>query len=398
MKQLTKFLFLFSFTILLSCEDKSIEQQGNQYLLEYNLVNSYSLAEYKAEISKSFGENADQVLLFVQSGVDQYKITYHTKDLYGNDVTASGAVMIPADKTDTPLAMASLQHGTLFNEQDAPSYFNSESEVLLGSFFASTGILSGMPDYVGYGESKNSDHPYEHREGLAVANVDFLRAMHEFLKEKNIPTNGNLLLAGYSEGGYATMATHKYLQDNLASEFPVTVSVCGAGAYDKTASFNNFVNEPSAGIASNNRSYLWVLDTYNKAYDLNLDYDYIFKEPYASRIKSDGYNALIDISFNESLNQAFIDDFNSGNLPELAAALKDNDIYDWKPTAITRLYHGNADDYVPYLNSERAFSAMKARNASGVEFVPVDGGTHGSTISSFVFGVLELFTIHKSDS
>lgn len=394
MHKIRPLLFLCGFWFLLiSCDDNQIENKENIFLQESSLKESYSTEEWKNFLTANFGQNADQILLFVQSGIEQYKITYLTEDLYGNETLASGAVMVPTD-INGALALGSIQHGTLFNEQDAPSYFNSDSEALLGSFFASTGILVGMPDYIGYGASKDSDHPYEHRQGLAKANADFIQAVREFMTEKKLEWNGKLMLAGYSEGGYATMATHKYLQDNLSSELPVTISICGAGAYNKTGSFDQLINEESSGDIGHNRSYLWVLDTYNKAYNLNFDYSYIFKEPWASAIKAQGYITQIDTSLNATLTEEFIADYNNGVLTDLSNALADNDVDDWKANAPIRLYHGNADQYVPYSNSVSAEQNMKVKGSS-IQLFTEEGGTHGSTIGSFIFGVLELFTVNK---
>ncbi|KPM46962.1 lipase family protein [Jiulongibacter sediminis] len=386
-------LLSLSWFFLISCEDKNIENQENVFLQESSLEAAYSLEEWKNFLTSSFGQNADQVLIFAQSGIEQYKITYLTEDLYGQQVLASGAVVVPTDISGA-IALASIQHGTLFNEQDAPSYFNPGSESLMGSFFASTGILIGMPDYVGYGASKDSDHPYEHRQGLAKANADFIQAVREFMREKNLEWNNKLMLAGYSEGGYATMATHKYLQENLSNELPVTISICGAGAYDKTGSFDLLINEPSSGDIGHNRSYLWVLDTYNKAYNLNLNYSDIFKEPWASAIKAQGYITQIDTSLNAILTEQFINDYNNGLLTDLIDALADNDVDDWKANAQIRLYHGDADQYVPYSNSVSAEQKMKLKG-SNIQLFTEEGGTHGSTIGSYIFGVLELFTVNK---
>ncbi|MGR3812351.1 alpha/beta hydrolase family protein [Jiulongibacter sp. NS-SX5] len=394
MKKLNQLLIFLCIPLLFSCSEDN-PQPSNEFLQEYTLVNDYSREEFKALLSSNFGDNADQLELFIQSGIQQYKLSYLTKDLFGNETLASGALMLPTD-VETEMAIASVHHGTLFNETDAPSYFNPQSESLIGSFLAASGIIVAMPDYIGYGDSKDKDHPYEHREGLAVANIDFLRAVREFLSNNEIGWNEKLLLAGYSEGGYATMATHKYLQDNLKSEFTVTASVCGSGAYDKTATFNELINKESAGIVGNNRSYLWVLDTYDKAYNLGLNYSEVFKEPWATDITANGFSATIEQSLNTTLQPDFIEDFNAGNISGLSSALADNDIYDWKPEGIVRLYHGNDDQYVPYLNSVSAINAMKANGTQNVELITVDGGTHGSTIGSFIFGVLELFTINKN--
>jgi alpha-beta hydrolase superfamily lysophospholipase len=72
----------------------------------------------------------------------------------------------------------------------------------------------------------------------------------------------------------------------------------------------------------------------------------------------------------------------------------ENDVFDWKPTAPISLYHGTADQYVPFLNSQTAFDAMKARNAD-VTLIPVQGGTHGSTLTAYFLGTFQLFSSYR---
>lgn len=385
---LIAFLFLIS-----SCKDTAPDPLASR-LSSSELVNTYTRDEFKTFLESSAGGSAAQVSLFVQYGIEQYKLTYKTIDIDGTEITASGVVVLPAG-ISTPLAMASLQHGTLFNESDAPSYLKANSEATIGSFFASTGMAIAIPDYIGYGASKDRLHPYEHREGLAIPVVDFIKATKEFLDQKNIEWNKKLLLAGYSEGGYATMAAYQYLEQNLKSTFPVTVCIPGAGAYNKSESFRRLINETGSTNSGNNRSYIWVLQTYLRANNINQPWSYFFKEPYASQIEEKGYLAEINVSLNETLQPDFVDAFNKGELPELEAAISENDVFDWKPSSKLRMYHGDADDYVPYFNSQTTLEAMKANGAPDVELITVKGGTHGSTISTYFTGVLELFISNK---
>jgi predicted esterase len=388
--------YSFILISLSACNPTDISVIENKFLDTNELVNTIEKEAFKSQLTSVFGNNTSQIALFVQSGIEQYRVVYDTKDVYGNSIKASGAVMIPTDIKKN-LAMGSLHHGTLFNEQDAPSYLKFESETTLATFLASTGIIVGMPDYVGYGESKNTAHPYEHYKGLGEPNADFIRAMVELVKEKNLEWNGVLMLAGYSEGGYAAMATLKWIDEKLANELAVKVSVLGAGAYNKTASFKKLVNEKGSTEINNNRSYIWVLQTYNEIYGLNKPMSYFFKEPYATEVTNKGKLAEITISLNEAISDEFRSDINKGSYAALKAAIADNDIYDWKPKSKIRLFHGTSDEYVPLINSSDAFSAMKAKGVD-IEFSPIEGGTHGTSINEYFFGVLLQFTNNKGVS
>ena len=355
------------------------------------LVNSSLIGEYStAQLRSRFTGATAALQLFVRYGIKAYRLEYTTTDTDGKTIKASGALIVPNATTAVP--MLSMQHGTITSDSDAPSNFQSNSEAYTyGSVFASQGYIIAAPDYIGYGASKNLPHTYEHRNGLATASLDMLRAAKEFLNSQNINWDKRLFIAGYSEGGYATMALQKKIEEETTSEFNLIASSCGAGAYDKPAFMRQIINQTTTGVDYVNRLYVWVLLTYNRVYGLNRPMTYYFKEPYASQVAARG----VDASINVSLNQAFTDSFkqaiNAGTDKEFLAAVQDNDIHDWKPRTPTRLYHGTADEIVSFLNSQNAADAMKKRGATNVQLIPVQGGTHGSSIVEFILGTYDFF-------
>ncbi len=389
-------LFILLLIVSWSCNKTEPLPQENTYLVSAEQVNSYTAAEYKQLISSTLGSQGGfDLSLFVQSGIDQIKLVYNTQDLSGKPILASGALIIPNTAAETAYSLGSLQHGTLFNEADAPSYFGVNSEASLGSILASTGIIIALPDYLGYGASKNIPHPYEHKAGLSYSNIDFLRAVKEYIKQENINFNDKLLLAGYSEGGYATMAMHKAMQEEFTGEFNVVVSSLGAGAYNKTASVIDIVTNDSAGDPSHNSSYIWVLQTYNTLAGLNRPMRDYFTEPFATQISQTGPATRITQSFRTILQPAFISGIINGSDTAFLQAVAQNDVFDWRPDTPLSLYHGTADQYVPFLNSQSAFDAMTARNAPDVKLIPVAGGTHGSTLNTYFLGTFQLFTANR---
>lgn len=329
--------------------------------------------------------------LFVRYGVRAYRLEYTTTNTDGTKIKASGAVIVPIDVT-TPLPMLSMQHGTIQNDNDAPSYFESGSEAYtLGALFASQGYIIAAPDYIGYGASKNVPHTYEHRNGLATASLDMLRATREFLTEKSVNWDKRLFIAGYSEGGYATLALQKKIEEETGSEFNLVASSCGAGAYDKPGFMRQIVNERTDGIASVNRLYIWVLLTYDRIYGLNRPMTYYFKEPYAAQIAATGKNVNISVSLNTIFTDSFKKSINEGTDADFLKAVQDNDIHDWKPRTPTRLYHGDADETVLYLNSQNAYEAMQKRGAANVRLETLKGANHATGVLGFVTGTYSFF-------
>ena len=86
-----------------------------------------------------------------------------------------------------------------------------------------------------------------HAATLASATVNMNRAARKFLADPGISrtTNGQFFLTGYSEGGYATLATQRLMQQSLPAEFPVTASEPGAGPYDMTGTTLTILSSPT---------------------------------------------------------------------------------------------------------------------------------------------------------
>ncbi|MBK6978460.1 MAG: phospholipase [Cytophagaceae bacterium] len=393
-KNLSKIPVLLLFFWIISCKNNDPEP-ADQYLVSFEQVAEISKSKFQSEITSVFGAQSASIALFIQSGMKTYRLKYNTKTPEGDAIIASGAVIVPTDLT-TAYPMLGYQHGTIFEENKAPSYFNSSSESYLGMFFSSIGYLVAMPDYLGYGESKSYPHPYEHKDGLAKPNVDFLLAVKEMAKKLDLNWNQNLMLAGYSEGGYATLATQKLIEEQYASVFNLKASSCGAGAYNKIQTVKNFLTQKTNGDAGNNRSYLWVMLTYDRLYKINKPLSDYFAAAYVSEISDKKHLVSISKPFDEILNPAFKQAILTNGDAKWTQAMADNDIFDWKVKTPTRLYHGDKDPYVPYLNSSTAAAAMKAKGSTAVELITVTGGTHDSSVSTFVLGTMDFFGKYKN--
>ncbi len=387
-------LISFSLTfITLSCGKVSTEDPQPVVLVSSTLVKELSKEQLITALTPSFGS---QVSLFVQSGVKQYKVVYKTKNTDGTEINASGAIIIPVGLTSTaPIPLLSYQHGTIFDDKQAPSYFTTDGEGTTASLLATLGYIVAAPDYIGYGTSNTLPHTYEHRDGLATASLDLIRATKEFITKEKSNWNQSLYIAGYSEGGYATMSLQKKIEEEAPTEFNLKASSCGAGAYNKTLSFKTLATTKSSGLAQHNASYIWVLLTYDRVYKLNRPMTAYFAEPFATQIAKDKQNVSITGSLTAILSDAVKKGVTDGTDTALLNAVKDNDIFDWKPKTPTRLYHGTADTYVPYFNSQTAYDAMQKRGATNVTLFPVAGGDHGSSIQSYLLGTLEFFSNTK---
>ena len=380
---------LASLLLVTSCDrsDGPDAPPREKYLVESSAITNYSVAQLGTRLASI----SPFVSGLIKNGVEVYRISYRTKNTDGSDIIASGALILP--DTDQPVSLVSVQHGTITNPDDAPSNFRDGSEgSTVGALFGSLGYIIAYPDYIGYGATSNLPHPYEHRASLASASLDMLRAVEEFLEDQQaVKWNKKLYIAGYSEGGFATLALQKLIEEQAASEFDLRASSCGAGAYDKSAFMNHLINNETHGIAGYNSLYLWVTLTYDRVYGLNRPASAYFKEPYASQIAANGKDVTISQSLNTIFKDSFVKGINDGTDTAFLNAVADNDVYDWKPRTPTQLYHGTADQLVFYFNSKNAYDAMRARGATNVELIEIKGGDHGSSLTSYLLGTLSFF-------
>ena len=177
----------------------------------------------------------------IRHDVEVYRVTYTTRDSDGSEVVASGAVLVP--RTAGPLRVMCYCRGTIIpvhQEQWAPSYYNLEKDQsiyenyemsYLAATFASAGYLVVAPDGIGYGSTKNREHPYNHAASLAWTSLDMLRAAREFARKEKLSLDPRVFITGWSEGGLCGMALHKLIEDTCHDEIPVAASSLLAGAY-----------------------------------------------------------------------------------------------------------------------------------------------------------------------
>jgi pimeloyl-ACP methyl ester carboxylesterase len=335
----------------------------------------------------------------VSSGVNCYKLTYLTPDVSGTLINASGLVCLPEPRSGGN-PVVSYQHGTIFQDRDAPTGFLTSAEALLGAVLAGLGYIAVLPDYIGYGDSTDKLHPYVHAATLASATVDMNRAARIFLAQPGISrtTNGQFFLTGYSEGGYATLATQRLMELNLATEFPVTASEPGAGPYDLSGTVRDMLGRatlPQPAFSG------FFVKAYDSIYNAPSQLSHYFAPAFVNIVdthfdgtfsRSEISTALggPDVSTSVLFNRTFIDSYLNGGELTLKARIGENDIYTWAPKVPTRLFHGRDDEVVPYANAVTAQTRMTLLSSTTVTVVdcvtitiPPQPTTHNNCVSPF---------------
>lgn len=329
-----------------------------------------------AEISGNFATSGLPVT--VRYGVTTYKIVYETIDAAGSVTMASGAILTPAD-VPAPMSLLSLEHGTVVQRNGAPSA--SASTRLIGIAFATSGYMVAMADLLGLGDSPGL-HPYVHAASSSTAVVDMLRATTDFATSEGLDLSGNLFLAGYSQGGYTAMAAHRVLEADHADEFRVTASAPMAGPYDLSGVM---ATEMTSTQPHPSPYYLpYTLLAYNAVYRLYPDASAFFQSPYDKRLPPlfDGMHSAGQINAQmpsvpgRILLPSIVAEFTADANHPFRRVLQENDVYDWAPRAPIRLYHCEADQWVPFENSRIALHHLQARGGDVQLIDPLPVGDH----------------------
>lgn len=316
-------------------------------------------------------------LLAIDYDVDVHRVVYETPDVDGvTTTTASGLVMIPNSDSSCAMPMMAYLHGTKLKKDDTFYYLRGEWQ--LGVIAATSGYAMVMPDYLGLGLSPGI-HPYQHAQSQATASVDIMRVCRTIVDNDGKQLNDQLFIMGYSQGGHATMATHRMIQEELSGEFEVTASAPGSGPYDMSGAQLDMV---AAFEPYSVPGYLpYVIQSYQHIYgDLYDSIPEIYVPPYDQTIPplldgSVGFgelNAAMPPIPRDIIQPAYADVFFTDPTHPAFLALQDNNVYDWIPEAPVLFNYCSSDEEVTFENTIIASEWMIDAGAPSIEVIERD--------------------------
>jgi len=373
-----------------------LSEPANEVVSGGELVVSFSGESLKASlIDKNVtGIDANTTVY----GYKAYKIPYTTTDEEGNSVAVSGLMVVPTGLPDIVystlgLSLVSDDHGTIFGNREAPSVIASTNNTPDGSPIILTslgGFVTIQPDYIGFGDSLNHYHPFILKKSLANATVDFIAAARVFATNNNINLNGQLFLTGYSEGGYAAMAT----LEKIETEGVLTVAMAApmAGPYTVEGLATTVLQDANLSVPSFMAN---VGFAYAKAY--SQDIANVINEPYASSLERLFNGDLIRTEIDPQLTiqttganglfaQAFVTDVLTNVNNWFRVASRANDVFKWVPQTPVKLVHCIGDDVIPYNISVVTNTTMNSLGAPNVSLVPVEVAVTGDPGTALRYG------------
>jgi len=397
MKNLIYLLAAWGGTFLLSCSnDDEPTATKPEFFIESNQILELDVAQINSLIALAGITGFDDL---IDQPVKVYEMTYLT-NYKGELVEASGLLAIPA-QAEGPIPILSVQHGTITKASEAPTL--NLAFYLPFASLATAGYVILIPDYLGFGSSENIFHPYFIGDLYATTIIDMIRGGEEFMELEGFTWSEKIFLAGYSEGGYATMATHKYLEENPTLGLPVTASAPAAGGYDLFHMQDYFF-----GLTTyHNPHYMpYVIQSYSLTQDWIQPLTDFFQEPYATDIPDlfDGSLSGDEIDQNLTdtvanlLTATFLNEFDTAiRYTPLRLTMVSNTLVEWVPIAPMRMYHGTDDITVPFENSEVTFDKLIANGTSPqtLELIPIQGATHTTGLIPMVESVIPWFEGQK---
>lgn len=312
-----------------------------------------------------------------QYDVDYYKLTYESKDAKGNPDELSALLMLPKSPGAT-FPVLFYEHGTSSCKECVPSRFGQSGgeEGQAGLVFSAMGYVTLLPDYVGMGDG-NGFQTYVHYQTSVDASDDLLTAFRAWAADNDVLINDQLFITGYSQGGYASMAFQKGMQEKYG-ESSVTAASHNSGPYSLSGVMRDLILLDTIYYYP-----AYIPNTFlgmNEVYEMYTDLNEFFKPEFISDIQAyhDGTLDLVSLNtriidtlelhYGASISNKMIIDSeladmtNNPNHP-INLILKENDVHNWVPKSPTRIFYCKGDDQVPYMNSVVAEDTMYALGA-----------------------------------
>ncbi|MBS0470787.1 MAG: alpha/beta fold hydrolase [Proteobacteria bacterium] len=329
---------------------------------------------------KTYGRVHAQILLWladvrgidIANPVDCYRIVYPSRDGKGRAIRLSGLLALP--RGVEPRALVSYQHGTSSDPRAAPSNLDTEG-LAAALVFAGNGYAVLAPDYIGLGVSK-PPHPYFVAEDTARAVVDLIAAAR---RVPGVPQSVPILI-GFSEGGYASLAAQRALEESGQS---VRGTAAIAGAFNLRKISIPWTLEGRSPQASTYLA-LWV-----RGYALRYGHPLhsAFTAHYATLVPelldtphtTDQVLAALPTDPRRMFRADLLAAVDGKGSHWLVDALAANEMGDWAPRAPIRLYFGDDDVDVPPADSKATATQLSARGGD-VRAIDVGPADHFQSI------------------
>lgn len=323
-----------------------------------------------------------------RNAVNLYRVSYASViPERGNLPTiATGLVAVP-DTSQIALPMVSYQHGTVYGKHEVPSYPEQSPETqLMIAQFAGQGYAVIGADYFGLGDSTEPEG-YMVKGSHQQASYDMLLAARAVLADLK-RSSDKLFLAGWSQGGFVTMA---FLEKLEAAGVAVQATATASAPVDVSVALNGFLQFPRPNDAS------WVTSLFILS---SFSYENYYGQPGLAR-------SLINPAYYEVSRKAYArEPFNASDVPTDLRKLIRAEYFDpkffaasaygrlvaqaqsyrWVIQTPVRNYYGDTDEAISTGLGQLAATYQHAMGAGNtkVEAISTGATTHRGTYAHAV--------------
>ena len=314
------------------------------------------------------------------------QINYQTSGVQPGEMTnASAAVLVPSG-VDCPGPFPLIAYGRGSTPFKAHTMANPEDPetIRLMAFFAAQGYVVVATDYLSYALSSYPYHPYMHADTEASSIIDSIRATRNAALSLGLTLNGKVMLSGYSQGGHASMATQRAIEQSDAGEIILVAAAHIAGPYSISGALIDGVKNPILGVQALVPFQItsWQ-KIYGNVYDKVAD---VFNSPYDRYIET-LFPTLLDQAAlynllpggtpaqarDAMLKSSYLNDLTNNTSNGAVVAAKKQDLLSWNPKAPTILCGGLHDPTVKFpINAQAAYDDFRSRGGANVTLVDVD--------------------------
>lgn len=398
------YFILFIVLYLSACKKEAtpvVHQAGD--LVSANYIATLSPQEVISNFPEQ-SQYAEDISGLAHYAVKLYYIEYAST--YKNEpITLSGLIMVP-DTTNT-FPMLAYMHGTMKpyplpngeGNEDIPSIYKGEypnadwkqgETRLFGSFSASHGYVTVLPDYAGYNVSSEVEHPYIIHRELARESVDMILAAQAFCQTKGVELSGKVFTSGWSEGAGASLAAQKEIEAHYSSTINHVAGAHFAGPYDmkkngELAVLLPVLPQPFDSFALDD--IMWSMYALNLFSNNPLPNDSIFNFPVttAADVMLHRPSNVPNTLFKPSVtNNQYIEE----------QYYKNDLIQGWTPTSKAIFYYGSEDSNVYPFNSQNAFETFN-NNGGNVALVEYVGYDHYTPVLKYYSDFITQFDLLK---
>lgn len=304
-----------------------------------------------------------------------WKITYRSTDASGKPDTVSGTVVVPNDGKNTRRPLITYAVGSVgLGDDCAPSAGfpdGTTAEAPLVNAALVRGYAVAVTDYEGLGTPGEHTYTVAQSEGAAV--LDAARAAMRLpgAQELGVATDSPVGIMGYSQGGQAS-AWAAEIQSSYAPELDVKGSTSGGVPAD-------LMKVAEAAEGSSNAGYVLMSALGHDAAFPELDLDKYLNDEgrkLATMAKDSCIDKILEAGKGKKIEDVTVS--NPLEQPDWKQRITANKLGTKAPASPSFVYHGEADETIPYELGQGLRADWCARG-NAVQWQSFPGKTHVGT-------------------